>query len=431
MNAGKVVLILFGGVVLLFSLGLVIAGGLALGIERAFTDESGFFAVRSTYLARDAAAIVLSAPIAGHGPRRSAVILRVSVTATDPGKSLFVGIGARRDVEDYLAGAGYDEITGYESPHRRLTWRVHAGTAAPQPSAAAQGVWRVSASGAGTQTLAWRLEPGEWSLVLMNADGSKGIRVAGSIGARAPWLFGVGLAVLLAGIALLAVGIVLIALATRRPETAAAQPASAAPAAPGAFPLVLGGEKTEPLSPWLWLVKWFLLIPHFFVLGLLWFGAAAVWVIALFAILFTGRYPKRLFDFTVGVLRWTWRVGFYGCQALGTDRYPPFTLRAGGYPADLDVAYPGALSRGRALVKWWLLAIPHYIVLACLQGGVGVHYGGLVLILAIFGMVSVLFTGHYPNDLFALVLGINRWSYRVLAYVGLLTDQYPPFRLDQ
>lgn len=204
----------------------------------------------------------------------------------------------------------------------------------------------------------------------------------------------------------------------------------------------LRGDLDEPLSRWLWLVKWILAIPHYIVLLFLWIAFWVVTVVAWFAILFTGRYPRSLFDFTVGVLRWSWRVQFYTYAALGTDRYPPFTLRQTDYPADLEIDYPEQLSRGLALVKWWLLAIPHYLILAALFGG-GVMLGGdtgdsnagntipLIGVLVLIAAVALLFTGRYPRGLFGFVLGVNRWFYRVLAYSALLTDDYPPFRLDQ
>ncbi len=127
-------------------------------------------------------------------------------------------------------------------------------------------------------------------------------------------------------------------------------------------------------------------------------------------------------------------MGFYSYQALGTDKYPPFTLKSVDYPADLEVVYPERLSRGLVLVKWWLLAIPHYIVVAIFQAG-GYNQGderctgGLVPILAIFAAVALLFTGKYPESIFHLVVGMNRWTYRVCAYASLMTDKYPPFRL--
>jgi hypothetical protein len=196
-----------------------------------------------------------------------------------------------------------------------------------------------------------------------------------------------------------------------------------------AYPVTLRGELTEPPARGWWLLKWLLGIPHYICLIGLWIAFVVVWIISFFAIVFTGRHPKSLFDFKVGVLRWSWRVGFYSYEALGTDKYPPFTLESVDYPADLDIPYPEKLSRGLVWVKWWLLAIPHYIVTAFFEGGWGRKNVGLVTTLAIFGAVALLFTGKYPEDIFKLVVGMNRWSYRVAAYVTLMTDEYPPFRL--
>src|SRR3954454_15532379 len=137
------------------------------------------------------------------------------------------------------------------------------------------------------------------------------------------------------------------------------------PAGPSVSPVRVEGDLDQSLKRWMPLVKWELTIPHWIVLACLWIGFFFTSVVAFFAILFTGRYPRGIFDYGVGVLRWTWRVGFYSYSALGTDRYPPFSLADDpSYPARLDVAYPEQLSRGLVLVKWWLLAIPHYVVVA-------------------------------------------------------------------
>jgi hypothetical protein len=208
------------------------------------------------------------------------------------------------------------------------------------------------------------------------------------------------------------------------------------------YPVRVNAELQPDLNRWLWLVKWALLIPHYIVLFFLWLGFIVMSVVAFFAILFTGRYPRGIFDVNLGILRWTWRVQFYGYSALGTDRYPPFSLgEEADYPARLEVDYPEQLSRGLVLVKWWLLAIPHYLVLGILLGGsayVATEDGevvstgtGLLYLLVFFAGVSLLFTVRYPLRLFDLVLGLNRWVLRVVAYAALMTDQYPPFALDQ
>jgi hypothetical protein len=148
------------------------------------------------------------------------------------------------------------------------------------------------------------------------------------------------------------------------------------------------------------------------------------------------------------VLRWTWRVHYYGYWALGTDRYPPFTLAdVPDYPAHLDVDHPERLSRGLVLVKWWLLAIPHLLIVSLFVGG-GLWAGDqatsgngwhgawgagitLVSLLLCISAIALLFTGRYPRALYDFILGMDRWAIRVAAYTSLMTDHYPPFRLDQ
>ena len=195
------------------------------------------------------------------------------------------------------------------------------------------------------------------------------------------------------------------------------------------YPVFIRGELSDPPSQGWWLLKWLLALPHYIILAFLWIAFMVVCIIAFFAILFTGKYPRGLFDFNAGVLRWSWRVGFYSYQALGTDKYPPFSLEPDDdYPADLTIEYPEKLSRGLVLVKWWLLAIPQYIIVSIFMGG-GEGAGGLVFVLAIIAAIVLLFTGKYPESIFKLVVGMNRWAFRVYAYASLMTDEYPPFRL--
>jgi hypothetical protein len=208
------------------------------------------------------------------------------------------------------------------------------------------------------------------------------------------------------------------------------------------YPLRVEARRDQVLSRWLWLVKWLLLIPHYLVLLVLWTGLIVLTVMAYLAVLITGRYPAAIRSYNVGVLRWSWRVGYYGYEALGTDRYPPFTLAdVPGYPARLHFAGDAQPPRWLPLVAW-LLAIPHLIVLGALNGagsrtfvvnGDTRTYAPLSVTLAalLVAAVALLFTGRYPNGLYRLLVGAARWNLRVLAYLILLPRRYPPLRLDQ
>jgi hypothetical protein len=213
--------------------------------------------------------------------------------------------------------------------------------------------------------LTWQAKPGNWVMVVSNVDGAPGIVADVQAGAQTGALLPFGLGLGGVGLLLLAGGVLLMVAALHRPGT----PPVAAQR-PGAYPARLDGRLDPRLSRWLWLVKWLLVLPHAVVLAVLWLGVVPLTAVAGVAILFTGRYPRLIFEFNVGVMRWSWRVLFYGLSAFGTDRYPPFSLRSDPeYPADFTVDYPQRLSRGLVLVKWWLLAIPHYLVIALFASG--------------------------------------------------------------
>ena len=188
-----------------------------------------------------------------------------------------------------------------------------------------------------------------------------------------------------------------------------------------AYPVVLEVDQPpETMNRWLWLIKWLLAIPHLLVLGFLGFILCFVLFAAWVMIVITGRFPRSMFDFLVGVNRWTTRVSLY--LSLVTDRYPPFTTgEAADYPVRLRVEYPEQSSRLLALFRW-ILIIPHLIIVDAL-------WGLLYVLVPIAGLI-LLFTGRFNLDLFRLICGINRWSTRVNLYGQLVTDEYPPFNFD-
>ena len=442
-RGGGIALLVVGALLLFLAVGLLAAGSVLMWADRTQRDGAGYLtSPTATLSAPDYAIATSNVNVALGDPAwhaSSDAFGNVRVTATGASTPIFVGIAPSSGVANFLQGVAYQEPTRFIGGAGGFAYRTHSG-GAPSAAPGSQSFWSAQVSGAGTQTLTWHVSSGQWAIVLMNADASRGVNAQVAIGATVPFLFGLALALLIAGAVVIVGGALLVFAGARMlaggqpagnslaPQRWSAAPAGASPPSATSYPLELQGRLDAQPSRWLWLVKWALLIPHYIALAFLGLAAFVLTVIAFFAILFTGRYPRSLFDFNVGVLRWWWRVTFYSYGVLGTDQYPPFSIdEAPSYPATLTVAYPERLSRGLVLVKWWLLAIPQLIIVGILAGG---SYAGLIFILVLVVGVMLLFTGRYPADLFNLVMGLNRWVFRVLAYVLLMRDEYPPFRLD-
>jgi len=193
---------------------------------------------------------------------------------------------------------------------------------------------------------------------------------------------------------------------------------------PGGYPARLHFDGPVEIENWRPLVHWLLAIPHFVVSWALKIVQQVLQLVAFFTVLFTKKVPRELFDIIVMTMRYRWRVDTYVLWMRTS--YPRFDLTPssgdpGDDPASISVDYPAELNRWLPLVKW-LLAVPHYLLLVVL-------YVGAVFV-ALGAFFAVLFTGRYPEGMRSYLIGVNRWSLRVLAYAGFLRDEYPPFSLE-
>jgi len=192
------------------------------------------------------------------------------------------------------------------------------------------------------------------------------------------------------------------------------------PAATPGYPLrfdVERPEKSSRLLNGLLFIKFILAIPHLLILYALSAVVSVIVFIAFFAILFTKRYPRGLFDFAVNILRW--QANVYAYIGMLRDEYPPFSWEAGKYPVTLEVDYPEQLSRFGPWYKW-LLVIPNMIVLF------------IVLLVAsvlwFVAWLAIIFTGSFPEGMFKFIVAAFRWNLRANAYASyLFRDEYPPF----
>ena len=191
------------------------------------------------------------------------------------------------------------------------------------------------------------------------------------------------------------------------------------------YPAHVEFEADRHIARWRPLVQWLLAIPHLLIARSLSALRSVLLLVSFFAVLFTEKIPRPLFDMITMTYRYEWRAMSYALF-LHED-YPPFDFEPvsaddGVEPhTSLSITYPEHLNRWKPLYKW-ILAIPHYfVVVALLIGSVFAVIGGFF---------AVFFTGEYPRGPRDYLVNVYRYGLRVSTYVGLLTDEYPPFKLN-
>jgi hypothetical protein len=220
MSSRKTVLAVVGSLFALVALGLLIAGAVVISAPATHRTSEGFIVSAATDVSTDGYALTSSQLDLGsirNDWLPVNLLATIQVTASSRGDApVFVGIGPTEDVADYLEGVPHDEITRVTD--HDVTYLSHEGEAAPAlPSE--QELWIASSEGTGSQSLVWDIEPGQWTVLIMNADASPDVAVDLSAGARTPWL-GVAIAILfIGGLFCAAVGAVVLFFAFRRPPT--------------------------------------------------------------------------------------------------------------------------------------------------------------------------------------------------------------------
>ncbi len=228
MSGGKIVLLVFGIIVLLVSLVLLLPGGALIWAERALRDDEGFYTSKTVEFNRDSYAIVTESAnidlgdewdslpwVRSWGPS-DFLTLKIEGSSSDSSKQIFIGVAETSDLEGYLTGVEYDEITDFKFRLLKPEYTNYPGTSEPL-APTSQAFWITSAHGGGTQTLEWTIESGTYSFLLMNEDGSRGLDLEALIGIAVPSVLrGLGVGLLVGGLVVLFLAVLMIYLAARK-----------------------------------------------------------------------------------------------------------------------------------------------------------------------------------------------------------------------
>lgn len=221
MSAGRIVLLVFGILLVLGSFGLLIGGGVTLAFDNTFKDDQGFYNTGSVPI-NSASPAIVTEPADIHvdnfwlARNSNLVSVKIEASNSDSSKPIFIGIARESDMDKYLGNVSYDTITDVTWENSELNFTHHSGnnTIATPTS---QTFWVASATGTGTQTLDWNIDNGSYTMIIMNADGSSPVDAEAEIGVKLPPIVhNVGLALLITGIVLLIGGGLMIYLAVRK-----------------------------------------------------------------------------------------------------------------------------------------------------------------------------------------------------------------------
>ncbi len=235
MRPAKIVAIVIGAFLVLIGLALLAPGGFLLWAYGTQRDSSGYFETSnrvvstSTYaLATPDVNINVGSDLGNWVPKgaTAAIRLRAATTGSMP---LFIGIGSSDAVSQYLADVGHEEITNFGWFSASVNYRRVPG-GAPSAPPGQENFWVAKQEGTGVQTLDWQVQDGNWTAVIMNADGAAPVTASVSLGARFGFILPIGVGLLGAGIVLFAVGVLLIVLGARRPRVGPQQPVPIGPA---------------------------------------------------------------------------------------------------------------------------------------------------------------------------------------------------------